>query len=51
MESMENLAMECRLPSKSSMSWISCEAHIVLILRLTKECKCSLTEEDADAKP
>jgi hypothetical protein len=28
----------------------SCKAHTDLILRLTKECKCSLTEEDVDAK-
>jgi hypothetical protein len=29
----------------------SYEAHTDMILRLTEECKCSLTEEDADAKP
>jgi hypothetical protein len=28
-----------------------CKAHTDLILRLTKECKCSLTKEDADTKP
>jgi hypothetical protein len=47
----ENLVVEGRLSAESSLSWIFCEAHTHLILRLTEECKCSLTEEDADAKP
>jgi hypothetical protein len=52
MESMENLAVKGRLSAQSSpVNGFSCKAHPDLILRLTEECKCSLTEEDADAKP
>ena len=44
--------MENRDVSQSSLSSeFSYESHANLILRLTEECKCSLTEEDAYAKP
>jgi hypothetical protein len=38
-----------RLSAQSSpVNGFSCKAHTDLILHLTEECKCSLTEEDAD---
>jgi hypothetical protein len=41
-----------RLSAQSSpVNGFFCKAHTDLILRLTEECKCSLTEEDADAEP
>jgi hypothetical protein len=52
MESMEDSTMENRVVNQSSLSSeFSYKAHADLILRLTEECKCSLTKEDADAKP
>jgi hypothetical protein len=52
MESMEEPTMENRVVSQSSLSSeFSYKAHADLILHLTEECKCSLTEEDVDTKP
>jgi hypothetical protein len=49
-ENHENLVVEGRLSAKVPCHGFSREAHIDLILRLSKECKCTLTEEDANSK-
>jgi hypothetical protein len=52
MKIMEEPAMENRVVSPwYPYEWFFLQAHTDLRSRLTKECKCGLTEEDADAKP
>jgi hypothetical protein len=41
-----------RLSTQSSLvNNFSCKSHTDLILHLTEGCKCSVTEENVDAKP